>query len=192
MGRLESEARYQRRKGYLQSALLAAVAIPGILLVAAAAPNVLQLLEKIPGNKYKFKYRLKSVGGRLADQGLVRFVERGAKKYMEITPAGRQHIEMQQRKFGLDSPKRRRWDKRWRVIIFDIPERSRALRDRLRIMLRSLGFVQLQGSVWVYPHDCEEVITLIKTELKTGASVLYLIVEQLEYDKHLKEHFKVR
>lgn len=192
MGKLESEARYERRKGYLQSALLAAVAIPGLLLVAAAAPNVMQLLEKIPGNKYKFTYRLKSVAGRLAAQGFVRFVERGGKKYMEITEAGRKTIEMEQQRIAMRSPGLRRWDKRWRVIIFDIPERSRATRDRLRILLRSLGFVQLQGSVWVYPHDCEEVMSLVKAELKTGASVLYMIVEKLEYDRHLKEYFMLR
>ncbi|OGG52893.1 hypothetical protein A3H16_03445 [Candidatus Kaiserbacteria bacterium RIFCSPLOWO2_12_FULL_53_8] len=192
MGKLENEARYERRKGYLQQALLAAVAIPGLLLVATAAPNVLQLIERLPGNKYKFNYRMKSVASRLAQRKLVRFVERNGRKYMEITEAGRQVLEMEQQKRTFEKRSRRRWDKRWRMIIFDIPEKYRATRSRLRVMLRSLGFVQLQGSVWVYPHDCEEVIALLKSELRVGASVLYTIVEKIENDAALKDHFGLR
>ena len=192
MGKLESEARYERRKGYLQQALLAAVAIPGLLLVAAAAPNVLQLIEKIPGNKHKFNYRMKSVASRLAQKGLVRFVERGGRKYLEITDNGRRVLEMEQQKMALRARTKKQWDKRWRMIVFDIPEKYRKTRDRLRLTLRSLGFVQLQASVWVYPYDCEEVITLLKTDLRVGASVLYTIVEKIENDAGLKRYFELR
>ncbi len=192
MGKLESEARYERRKGYLQSALLAAVALPGILLVAAAAPNVLQLIEKIPGSKSKFNFRMKSVASRLVEQRLVRFVERGGKKYMEITATGRRTLEKEQQLHALQMRARKRWDKRWRMIIFDIPEKYRRTRDKLRLTLRSLGFVQLQGSVWVYPYDCEEIVALMKSELRVGASVLYVIVEKIENDGALKKHFNLR
>ena len=192
MGKLESEAKYERRKGYLQQALLAAVAVPGILLIAAAAPNVLQLIEKIPGNKYKFNYRMKSVASRLAEQGLVKFIERGGRKYLEITDKGRHVLEVEQQAAALKARARRRWDKRWRMIVFDIPEKYRKTRDRLRLTLRSLGFIQLQGSVWVYPYDCEEVIALLKSDLRVGASVLYTIVEKIENDAELKRQFRLR
>jgi len=192
MGKLESEARFQRRKGYLQSALLSAVAISGLLLVGAAAPNVLQLIEKLPGSRYKFNYRMKTVAGRLVERGLVKFTNRDGKKYMEITPAGTRELFRTQEENVLHERARKRWDKRWRMVVFDIPEKYRATRDKLRLTLRSLGFVQLQASVWVYPYDCEEVVALLKSDLRVGTSVLYAIVEKIENDKRLKEEFGLR
>lgn len=40
-----------------------------------------------------------------------------------------------------------RWDGKWRLVIFDIPEKKAAARRALRNRLRELGFVQLQRSV---------------------------------------------
>ena len=55
------------------------------------------------------------------------------------------------------------WDKKWRIIIFDIPEEKRSDRNRFRQKLKNLGFEMIQKSVFCYPHDClQEVIFLTK------------------------------
>jgi len=54
-----------------------------------------------------------------------------------------------------------RWDKKWRLVIFDIPEKHKLARESLRAKLKDLGFRELQHSVWVYPHDCEAEINFI-------------------------------
>jgi DNA-binding transcriptional regulator PaaX len=192
MHKLETEAARKRRRDAVQHALLWSVAAAGLLLVAVAAPNTLQLLGKFTGNKHKFNYRLKSVASRLAHKGLVRFVKKNGRNYMELTDAGKRAIEMEQEVKALRARSRKRWDGRWRMVVFDIPEKHRGTRLRLRTMLRSLGFMQLQASVWVYPHDCEEVVALIKTELRAGSNVLYAIVEKIELDEKLRTHFNLR
>lgn len=48
---------------------------------------------------------------------------------------------------------RKRWDGRWRMVIFDIEEIKRNLRDALRHKLKSLGFGMWQRSVYITPHD---------------------------------------
>lgn len=45
------------------------------------------------------------------------------------------------------------WDKKWRLVIFDIPEKQRSLRENFRRKLKELGFGMVQKSVWVSPHD---------------------------------------
>jgi DNA-binding transcriptional regulator PaaX len=52
----------------------------------------------------------------------------------------------------------RRWDGKWRVFSFDMPESRR--RDRLRVWrhLRAMRFGFLQRSVWVWPHDVEPLL----------------------------------
>jgi phenylacetic acid degradation operon negative regulatory protein len=49
----------------------------------------------------------------------------------------------------------REWDGRWWIVVFDVPELQRRLRDRLRRSLRELGFGHLQDSVWVSPDPPE-------------------------------------
>src|SRR3989344_7150077 len=44
-----------------------------------------------------------------------------------------------------------KWDGLWRLVVFDISEENRKLRDLLRRKLRSLGFAMFQKSVWVTP-----------------------------------------
>ena len=63
--------------------------------------------------------------------------------------------------------------------------------DRLRRLMREYGFLRLQNSVWVYPHDCEELISLIKADLRIGKDVLYAVVESIEYDAWIKKHFNL-
>lgn len=51
-------------------------------------------------------------------------------------------------------PSMNQWDKKWRIVMFDIPENSRGARDHIRRLLKELGFKQLQLSVWVHPLPC--------------------------------------
>src|SRR4051812_39432499 len=101
MGKIESEVRYERRKGYIQNAVLSAVAVTGLLLVSAAAPNALQLLAKFGGNKYKLKFQMKSVVTRLMYKGHIKFVERDGRKYIALTEAGQRALEMATREVEL-------------------------------------------------------------------------------------------
>ncbi len=58
----------------------------------------------------------------------------------------------------IDPPARwaRGWDRRWRIVAFDIPESSTALRTRLRRRLHACRFGWLQNSVWLSPDPVEE------------------------------------
>ena len=55
--------------------------------------------------------------------------------------------------------------------------------------MQEYGFIRLQDSVWVYPYDCEDLIALAKANFRIGFDVLYMIVERIERDTHLREHF---
>jgi DNA-binding transcriptional regulator PaaX len=129
----------------------------------------------------------------LADKGYVRFEEVNGSRRVRITPTGRRFLEAEERKVKLraGSVPQKRWDKRWRFVIFDVPEYRKGVRDRLRRQVISFGFLRLQDSVWVYPYECEELVALLKADLKIGKDVLYAIVERIENDGWIKKHFKL-
>src|SRR3989344_4676747 len=62
---------------------------------------------------------------------------------------------------NLTLPKNEKWDKKWRLYIFDIPEKNRTARDLLRRKLKNLGMFNIQRSVFAYPYDCREELDFI-------------------------------
>ena len=66
------------------------------------------------------------------------------------------------------------------------------LRNKIRDTLRAIGFIPLQGSVWVYPYDCEDLITLLKADFHVGRGMLYMVVDALEYDMRLRQEFGLK
>lgn len=50
------------------------------------------------------------------------------------------------------------WDGKWRLVIFDIPESKRRLRNTLRQKLKEWGFKYWQKSLWASKKDIAEPI----------------------------------
>lgn len=61
--------------------------------------------------------------------------------------------ERLERTYPLFKLYRKVWDGKWRIVIFDISENERVVRDSLRFKLISLGFGKLQESVYITPLD---------------------------------------
>ena len=187
MGRLEAESRKRNRRANIQKLLLASAAVVGGISVALVAPGVLGAMGKlglIPSARQL--EIIKRSRSRLVARGLLVYQDH----LLRLTPKGERvlrHFELHD--FKLRRPKK--WDRKWRVLIFDIPERRKNLRPKIRYTLLAIGFVRLQDSVWVYPYDCEDLITLLKADFKIGKDLLYLIVDSIENDAHLKSHFGI-
>lgn len=82
-----------------------------------------------------------------------------------------------------------KWDKKWRIVIFDIPEKRRSARDLFRESLKQLGFKLLQGSIWVNPFgDLNEVHALIK-EQNIERYVVFIAADKISNDLLYKQKF---
>jgi len=57
----------------------------------------------------------------------------------------------------------RGWDGKWRIVVFDLPERKRGLRNELRRQLRYAHFGCLQASVWVSPDPMEGICSGLRS-----------------------------
>lgn len=94
--------------------------------------------------------------------------------YLELTSSGWEKIR---RRFPIFIFKNKEWDRIFRLVIYDIEEENKMIRDLFRKKIKQLGFGLVQKSVWVSPydflkdfqefletHNLEEKVILIETK----------------------------
>ena len=81
------------------------------------------------------------------------------------------------------------WDKKWRVVLFDIPEKNRVFRNILREHLRELKFYKLQQSVFVSPYPCEKQIAELIALYRAESFVRIMTVGWIDNEERLKKRF---
>lgn len=84
------------------------------------------------------------------------------------------------------------WDKKWRIILFDIPERFKKARDAFSYSLKQLGFYRLQKSVFIHPFECEDEIEFIIEFWNLRPYVRIVITQQIDNELHLKKLFNLK
>ena len=83
------------------------------------------------------------------------------------------------------------WDRKWRVVLSDIPEEKRGARDALRHHLHYLGFYGLQKSVSVHPFDCKDQIDFLIELHDLRQYVRFMIADSIDTEAHLKRIFNL-
>jgi DNA-binding transcriptional regulator PaaX len=175
MGQLEKKNGVRRRKENLQKIILGTVSTVGVLSISLVAPNVIGAMKKLgilP--RLRQKEYVSSSASKLVKRGLLKFKN----GYYQLTD-----------NYKLNRPKK--WDGKWRMIIFDIPEKKKRVRKQVSTLFNQAGFYRLQDSVWVYPYDCEDIIGLLKTDFGVGKDVLYVIADEIENDHRLRQEFSL-
>ena len=172
--------------------VLATIAGAGMLSLLVAAPNILQVVKLFKKNdqRYKTPTYVRKVVERMFRQKLLVLQRRGNEEVFVLSDKGRKVLLRYRLKEGRQGvPKR--WDKQWRIIIFDIEEEKRWTRDWIRQQIQEFGFYKLQQSVWIYPYECEEFVALIKGDSEMGKEILYIVAHEVENEERLKKVFNL-
>lgn len=168
----------------------------GIICLAAQSPYFFPALWKdlqrrkswrIRENEEKFRnafYYLKK-------QGYLNIKKVNRQIYISLTEKGKKKAG----KYQIDSLKIEippKWDGKWRLVIFDIPNDQGIKREAFRGKLKEFGFYLLQKSIWIYPHKCEKEIKLLREFFGLTTKYLRIItVEEIEEDSALRKIFKL-
>jgi len=84
------------------------------------------------------------------------------------------------------------WDKKWRVVLSDIPEEKREARDALRDHLHYMGFYGLQKSVSVHPFDCKNQIDFLIELHDVRPYVRFMVADSIDNEADLKRFFNLK
>ncbi|MEK7078269.1 MAG: hypothetical protein AAB911_01740 [Patescibacteria group bacterium] len=87
--------------------------------------------------------------------------------------------------------KPKHWDGKWRVALFDIPEKRKPAREALRATLKKLGFYEFQKSVFIYPYPCANELDYVIEFFRIRPYVRTMLVTSMDNELHLKQIFGV-
>lgn len=114
--------------------------------------------------------------------------EKTGSTQIKLTEEGRAFAR-KQRSFlsGFSSPKE--WDKKWRLIFFDVPEEKKKLRDAFRYQLKKAGLKEFQRSAFIFPYSCFREIEGLAEELGIKEHIVLATAETLSNEFHFKNRF---
>ena len=176
-------------KTTIAKCILASIGFAGLMTIVAIAPNSLQMLELFGINKkqYKPKTVYKTLK-RLEKQRIVEIREKGDKAIITITEKGKKRLL----KYNIDNIKikiPKKWDKKWRIVSFDIPERQKNAREALRRKLKELDFFPLQKSLFIFPYPCKNEVDFIVEIFQIENFVIFWETNNINNEFKPKKYF---
>lgn len=123
----------------------------------------------------------------LRKKGLIDIRHQRRQIYISLTDegkkkAGRYKID----DLKIEEPKK--WDGKWRVLVFDIEDKHKIKREALRGKLKELGFYQMQKSVWVCPYEFKKEIVILRDFFGlTDGEMKIIDAERIENDSLIRQ-----
>lgn len=108
-------------------------------------------------------------------KGFIETEKNGRKVIAKLTQAGRDQAVVN--KLLSDE----KWDGKWRVVVFDIPEKHRKLRNVLRGKLREWEFKSWQKSVWIGKKQVEIQLRRFIKEVGLSQWVKVIMSTDIDY-----------
>lgn len=107
---------------------------------------------------------------RLREGGLIEQVKLKDDVIIKLTQAGKDLLG--------DEFDEKEWDGKWRIVIFDIPEQKRIIRNLFRRNLKKWGFKHLQKSVWISKRNVFDKLEAYIKELGIEQWVIVMEVDR--------------
>jgi len=123
---------------------------------------------------------------RRKKQGYIEINEKGDVRLTKKSQTKIQNILVK----NITIPKPTKWDGKWRIVIFDIPEQKKTQREIFRRRLNLLDFVRLQKSVFVYPHNCYKELKFIAKIYDIESYITFFEVTKIDTSTDLDKVFK--
>jgi len=150
-------------------------------------------IYRIPFKQYdrfreRDKRRFSQEMSRLAKAGFIKKYFDGKEHWVELEPRGKVQIKrFLTQDLEIASPSK--WDRKWRLVIYDIANDKKDKRQIFKSKLEKLGFRKLQESVYVFPFDCLDMISLMKDMYYLSPHIQYIVADRIETETNLIKHF---
>jgi len=174
----------------ISKAVLMALFAGAVMVAPGGVAGTMEILDKLIRDRTGRNYRQEQIERSLRylrSKKLLDIQRRYSQEVFSLTKQGFLRARKLSRSF--DIPAQKKCDQRWRIVIFDIPERKRKERDVFRKRLKTWGFANVQKSIWFYPYDCREQVYYLAGQMFIKPYVRYIETEKFTGDRDLRERF---
>lgn len=157
----------------------------GVMALSVLSPKLpYEILKSYLRNKKFDQSKFNRDLGRLYNRGDVRI----GNDTVSITKKGKERV-LKYKLEEIEIKKPAEWDKKWRLVVFDIPNPRRKVSNTLRHKLNNLGFIQYQKSIFIHPFDCRGEIDFIREVYEVGGNVKLIVAESIDDEVYFMRKF---
>lgn len=175
--------------------ILKAIALGGAFLIAASNErfwfnfytNFNKEIKKF--KNYKEKRKIYDALRYLRQRKFVDITDTSQGVKVKITTSGHEVIEFYKSIKSIKIKKPTRWDRKFRMVIFDIPAKKQSSRNVFLQKLKEMGFYMIQKSIWVYPYDCMNEIATLRKLFEIEPYVKVIVADAIEGEYNIRKSF---
>ncbi|PIR97576.1 MAG: hypothetical protein COT91_00675 [Candidatus Doudnabacteria bacterium CG10_big_fil_rev_8_21_14_0_10_41_10] len=172
--------------------ILQSIGLAALVTSVMVFPGLAHVVKWVEESARESRLRAKRVLNDLQKRKVIKLVKDGSGWKLYLTKKGKNQLKKYQLK-DLKVIRPVRWDGMWRMVMFDIPESSKYLRDFIRRKLNTLGFIAIQKSIYMHPFPCKEIVEFFRDYYRLKAGELYIFEARvIEGEKILKKYFKLK
>jgi hypothetical protein len=189
----------QNKTGEISKTILKGILTAGVIVIASTSPyfisRTLPKIIKYACYHWKNKRQKNKFAKRfsyLKNHGLINIENKRGQIYISLTEEGKKLAG----KYQIDDlriKKSGKWDKKWRILIFDIKNKQKIKREALRGKIKELKLYQLQKSVWIYPYDFRKEMSILRKFFQfTKDEMQIIIADEIENDQKARIFFGLK
>jgi len=186
---------FKKPKSEIAKDIIQWLFVAGMVGIAATSPyfgvNAWRAFQNSHKRKKYPKQKFSDTFTRLQRKKAIFLEKRKHEIKISLTSEGRQLAGFLQ----IDSliiKKPAKWDRKWRIVLFDIAQLKLNHRNAFRSKLKELSFAPFQKSVWLHPFDCRDEIELLKDFFGlSDKEVCLLVTENIPSESVFKKHFSL-
>lgn len=126
----------------------------------------------------------------LARQGYVSVGLLDNEKVFKITEKGKDRLKAHQvAEDAVSIPER--WDGRWYIITFDIPETRKVVRNQLILTLKRHGFTNYAKGLWLFPYNPSRLVVSLRKQLKLKNEIKLIVAQSIDGDAKYRKHWQI-
>lgn len=174
--------------------VLLVLGVIGLVTASVLAPGLPKALSPFLKKQYKTwghfnKRKLKAEIKRLKNTGVIEEINDSGEIVFKLTAKGKEKLmRYKLENMSIDNKK---WDGKWRLVIYDIPKEKKNQAESFRRLIKKMKFLQLQKSVYLTPYPCQEEINFLKTLYSVDDYVTVLTVTGIENQLSYQHYFGI-
>ncbi len=181
----------QFKKGELAKQILLLTVAGGVVATVCVLPGLAIIFKELDARSSRDRYRVQRSLNALKKQGLLLHEVKNGTERLVLSDTGKEKAWSYLAE-DLHIKNQKRWDKKWRVLMFDIPESKGRIRREVSWKIRDIGMKTIQNSVFISPFPCKDEIDKVIQHYNVTKYFIYFEADTIELEQDILQIWNLK